>query len=339
MTRWLVVVLLLPLLGAMVTREARADEAPGPAPAILPPGARPAARSVWWVLRRSALIGLGAGVVGGVPLVALYGSRRVTPVTVPLAVFAGGALLTTGAAALWALADGAHRAGAPGAVAPWFVEGGAVWVDDPLLDTAALLRLGGQWQGDQLRVAPHALIAIDGDEQRGGVALGWRLRGAAPGRGIVDDGSRLEVRGAVTADRAGGAGFTLVTVEAGIGGRLDLARLHPRLRGAFVDGALGYGVETVAYADGAVEATDVLIARFGFGGYLGCGRGEASAWYDHRRDDLAGGFAAWRAAGFFGSLGASGAYQVTRRWGVVAEVQLGSAMVSTLALRWRGGPP
>jgi hypothetical protein len=283
--------------------------------------------SVWIVLARTTVVGLGVGAVGGIPLGVLYGSDRVTPWAVPFAVAGSGILISSGAGAIWALVDGADRAGVPGALAPVQVDAGLVWVADPLLAPSALARVGGAWHTGRLRLAPHALFAVDDDEQRVVLDAGWRTY------------DTIEARATATYDRLGANGFTLYTVEATARGRLDLARLHSRLRGAFVDGELGYGVEHVAYADGTIEATDVLVARFGFGSYVGCGRGEVSGWYDHRRDDLAGGFPAWRAAGFFGSVGVSGAYDVSRRWGVVAEAQFGSAVVSTLALRWRPGSP
>jgi hypothetical protein len=283
--------------------------------------------SVWHVLSRTTVVGLGLAAAGGIPLGVLYGSDRVTPWGVPLAVSGAGMLITSGVGAIWALVDGVERSGVPGAADPWHVHGGVVWVADPLLTPSAFARVGGAWRAGRLRLAPHGLFAVDDDEQRVVLDAGWRGY------------DTIEARALATYDRIGADGFTLYTIEATARGRLDLTRLHRRLGGAFVDGELGYGVETVAYAGGATDVTDVLVARFGFGSYIGCGRGEVSGWYDHRRDDLAGGFAAWRAAGFFGSVGASADYDVSRRWAVVGEVQFGSAVVSTLALRWRGGSP
>ncbi|MCB9561330.1 MAG: hypothetical protein H6708_13060 [Kofleriaceae bacterium] len=184
-------------------------------------------------------------------------------------------------------------------------------------------------------MAPSALVAIDGDAQRGEVEARWRLRGAAPGAGVIASGTRLELRGDAFAIRR--AGFAVVTGELGLRGRLDLGRVAPALDGAFGEAGVGLGLEVTRYDAGDLDATELVTARFGLGLYLGCGQGEALLWYEHRRDDLAGGLAAWRAAGFIGRAGLTGAWSLTPRWAIAAEVQAGSAWVTTLAVRRRGG--
>ena len=58
--------------------------------------------------------------------------------------------------------------------------------------------------------------------------------------------------------------------------------------------------------------------------------------YDHRRDSLAGGLPAGRAAGFFGSLGARTELALGR-WTAHASLEVGAAWVTTLGVR-RGLP-
>jgi hypothetical protein len=85
------------------------------------------------------------------------------------------------------------------------------------------------------------------------------------------------------------------------------------------------------------ELHSLLLGRFAWGTYLG-DRGELALFYDHRRDSMAGGLAAGRAAGFVGSFGAALELLVSGPWAVRAELEIGTAYVSTVALRYHGGP-
>ncbi len=61
---------------------------------------------------------------------------------------------------------------------------------------------------------------------------------------------------------------------------------------------------------------------------------ELALFYDHRRDHLAGGLVAGRAAGFFGSVGLAGEVALGG-WTATAEVEVGSAWVTTVGVRRR----
>jgi hypothetical protein len=84
------------------------------------------------------------------------------------------------------------------------------------------------------------------------------------------------------------------------------------------------------------EYASELLGRFLWGIYLG-NRGEAAVIYDHRRDGLVGGLPAWRASGFVGSIGASLDLRVHGPWAARAEVDVGNAWVTTVAVAYRGG--
>ncbi len=130
---------------------------------------------------------------------------------------------------------------------------------------------------------------------------------------------------------------TLATGELELAGRLDLVHLDRALDGTFAELSTGLGYERASYA-GAHDYGSVLLGTFAWGMYLGR-RGEAAAFYDHRRDSLAGGLAAGRAAGFVGSFGARLELLVDPRWAVRGQVEAGSAWVTTVALRYQGGTP
>jgi hypothetical protein len=84
-----------------------------------------------------------------------------------------------------------------------------------------------------------------------------------------------------------------------------------------------------------------LLFTFGYGVYLGRSgplRGEVLLYYDHRKDDYAGGLKA--GAGVPGHFGLRGRVLLSERWGVSADVQAGSAYVARLsAVYTLGGEP
>jgi hypothetical protein len=351
--------LLLLSLALASPRPAAAEEPP-PRPRLITPARRAAAIAAaivpgavvhgvgsWLVgergaARRLALVELGGLALlaaGGVPLFTTYGSRRIAGTAIPITL-SGAAILTTGwLADIWTATGAPRIAGAPRAPVPWQVELGTTYVSDPLFAESVYTRVAGAARLGRLTLAPSALIAVDGDAQRGDLDAAWRLAGSPADGAIQADGSRLEVRAALRGNRQGNDGYSTVTGELAGHGRLDLETLSPAIAGAFAELTLGLGLEVTTYDTGPLNSHDLLIGRFGFGAYLGDGRGEASVWYDHRRDQLAGGLAASRAAGFLGSVGTTVDVTVHGPWQVGAELQLGAAWLATLAVRYRGGLP
>jgi hypothetical protein len=124
-----------------------------------------------------------------------------------------------------------------------------------------------------------------------------RLRGPRPeGAAPAADGTFVDLTAELVHHRDGreSAPFRMTSGAVGVDGRYDLVRMGPWLGGSFMEWGGGLGVGTYDYA-GAVDATEwqeMLLARFGFGVYVGRGaapRAEIFAYYDHRHDDFTGG--------------------------------------------------
>jgi hypothetical protein len=290
---------------------------------------RPTAKRLFGV----AGVGVGAIVVGALPVGLAGASERVMMPGVPLIITGAGLFFSTWIADIWTAAGG--RGGRAHPIAPYHVELGTVLVADPVLDGVAFAHAAASFELPRFRVAPSALIALDSDVQRLRLDAAWRVRAPVDG-----DGTRIELRAATGAHRTDPDGFLSTTIETSAAVRIDGHHLADPLAGTFVELELGVGLELTTYDDGldAFDVTDLLIGRFAWGAYLGC-RGELAAFYDHRRDTLAGGFPAWRAAGFVGSFGVGAHVAVADRWTVVGEAEVGTAWVGTLAVRWRGGEP
>ena len=138
------------------------------------------------------------------------------------------------------------------------------------------------------------------------------------------------------------AAFDMTTFELRADGRYDLRRYARSLTGSFVEASAGVGIGAYHYpAASTSEANTLLLARFGFGMYLGRRAdrwGELRAYYDHRHDDYAGGLKMpGLGSGPLGHFGVDGRAFVTPHWGFRAEVQAGSAWVAGLALVYRYG--
>ena len=129
--------------------------------------------------------------------------------------------------------------------------------------------------------------------------------------------------------------------------RLDLSHVGYSLRGAFVEGHVGAGLEfydfTVPGANIGDDASGLLLVRFGFGVYLGDSRartGEVLLYYDHRHDDYAAGMGvAGIASGVLGHVGTSAHYYLTPSFALTLLCEVGSAAVAGLGLRYRLARP
>ncbi len=280
-------------------------------------------------------VGLASALVGGLPLYATYGSGKVVVPGVHLAVGGTGLIMASWWTDIWSAAGGDRLGGRPRALPGLAVELAALWQHDAYVGERALLAPAvearrGRWAG-----RASGLIAVDGGLIGGRVdveARPWAaLTPLAPAR---HTGSALAVRGALQLHGEDDQGFTLATGELSVRGRLALARLDPRLAGSFVELDEGLGLEVARYhAAGHTDVGAILLSRFAWGVYLPGGRGEVSVFYDHRRDHLAGGFPAGPAAGFFGSVGATADVVVARGWVALAQLEVGSATITTLGLR------
>lgn len=271
--------------------------------------------------------GLGLMVVGGVPLLVTYGSAKLVVPGVHLAVAGSGLFLVGWWADIYAAADGGG--GAPRRRAPIELSADATWIDDAYHGARDLIGVGGRAHRGRWTLAARVAGAHDGALAQARVDAGarvWRPDARATGTGV-------DVRAAVDAIRDGDDGLVTVTGELAARGRLHLADLDRALAGSFLELDAGLGLQAVDYRAGDADLAGVLISRFAGGVYLPCARGEVAVFYDHRRDTLAGGLPAGRAAGFFGSVGATAEVAISPAWTATAAVEFGSARLATLGVR------
>lgn len=279
-------------------------------------------------------VGVGLMVVGGVPLAITYGSAKLVVPGVHLVVAGSGLFLGGWWADVYTAAGGGEdptRWRAPlelGATATWWRD---AYHGDRALGGVDVRGRLGRWSGAAWLAGAH-----DGSALIGRVDGAARLWDRAQRR-AAHTGTALDVRAAVDVTRERDDRLTLATGELALRGRLILSELDRALTGSFLDLELGAGLVLADYRAGDTDTTATLLARFAWGVFLPCDRGEVSVFYDHRRDSRAGGLAADRAAGFFGSIGADAELALDATWTVAATVEIGSAWVSTLGVRrgWR----
>ena len=294
-------------------------------------GERRTARRLFW----SAAIGLGAMAIGGIP-VGVTGGHPYTMPGVPLAIGGTGLFLSSWVADV-VVATGARPFGSPRAPAPWSVEAGTTYLRDAHR-RRALVRGSGRLVLGRVELGAGGYADTGGDAVEGLVEARVRITGAPWSGADVTDGTRLWLRAGVRARDDDGDLVEVLTAEAEAALRVDLQRIDARLAGMFVEGSTGIGLARVAYPTGVADHDSLMLARFAWGAYLER-RGELAVFYDHRRDLLAGGIAAWRAAGFVGHVGATADVRITGPWAVTGALEFGNAWVGTLAVRFQGGPP
>lgn len=273
--------------------------------------------------------GLGLMLLGGLPLLTTYGSGKLVVPGVHLAVVGAGLFVGSWWSDLFAAAGGARLDGRPRTIPHLEVGASATWLreayrGDRALVGATVRGWRGRWRGAAtLRVADDRALTVG------------RLDGGVVVRGARDrTGSAVIVRGALAGEWRGADDARVATGELAARGRLAFAELAPGLAGSFLDLEAGLGLELADYPDGEPDLLGLLLARFAWGVFLPDGRGELALFYDHRRDHLAGGLVAGRAAGFFGSVGLAGEVALGA-WTATAEVEVGSAWVTTVGVRRR----
>lgn len=281
-------------------------------------------------------VGLGLVVVGGAPIAATYGSAKVLVPGVHLLVAGTGLVFASWWSDLWVAAGGARLHGGPrtrpalevGLAASWQHDG---FHGDRLHATPQLIARAGRWE-----LAATAFTDDDAGTFGGRAEVGARLWGRHGDVRTVSarhTATFVEARGAAQVVHEPDDRLTLATLELELRARVDLAHVDRHLRGTFFELSEGLGLETATYRPGGTDGDAILLSRFTWGVFLPCGRGEVAAWYDHRRDQLAGGLPAGRAAGFFGSVGADAEIVVSGGVTLTAEVELGSSWLTTVGVR------
>ena len=292
--------------------------------------------------RRTAKRLLATGAVGLTVAAAgalAVGTTRANPYFVwpgvPIMLAGAGVFLPTWFGDIWVAAGGERVKGGPRGTPPWSLELATTWLHDAYRERA-LAGASARIELGRLGLGAGTLLDAQGDARTGELEVRFRILGAPAANRPIDEGSRLHVRAGGRLHRDDADDVTLATGELEVVLRGELRHLDPLLAGTFLELSAGLGVERATYARDTHDVDSILLGRFAWGAYLGR-RGEAMLFYDHRRDHLAGGLWTWRASGFNGSFGAAAQLVVAGPWAVRAEVEVGSAWVSTFALRYQGG--
>jgi hypothetical protein len=199
---------------------------------------------------------------------------------------------------------------------------------------------------DHTRVTPWALFSFAGDNVRYRLELAQRLLGPGVGeRAPYEDRLELEIAG--THHRYLPESFQRTTGELAVRGRWDLGHLGPSLRGAFVEGSLGYAYNVTAFDYPGISVEDdhddLLLGTMAFGvllrGFTAPGS-EVTLYYDHRHDGLVAGFTMpGLGSGVAGHFGVTGRVYLDENWGITAEAAAGSAVTWGASLLFREGAP
>jgi hypothetical protein len=288
--------------------------------------------------------GLGLLLVGGAPLALTGASRRVVGPLYTLCLAGAGLFSVSAMANLYSTVSPAFT---PGVAAPRLppleLDFGYQHVSDPNFDYRHFLALGATARLSSVRLETAARLSPSDGNARLRFGGAYRLIGEPEQARGAADGTALDVEAGVIYHRFPTEGFFMGSTELGLRGRYAMARLSPRLEGSFAEVSAGLALQGYGYFGSVSEDAlhQQLLFTFGYGVYLGRAgplRGEALLYYDHRKDDYAGGLKA--GAGVPGHFGLRGRVLLSEHWGVSADVQAGSAYVARLsAVYTLGGEP
>lgn len=284
-------------------------------------------------------VGLGMILVGGGVLAASGASRRLIGVTSTLALSGVGLFFVPMLPDIYGAATGGRDA-PPARLPRLTARLGYAWVYDPQFAYDHFSTVGLDARLGPVTLASSGWIALDDDNVRLRQRVDYRMLG--DNLGPVADGSALDVQTAVTWHRYGSDGFSVLSGELALDGRYDLRNLSPTLDGSFVIGALGWGMELYTYdvpgLGFAEDIAEMLLLRFGWGLYFAGRRGEVSLYYDHRKDDFAAGLGVeGLGGGVPGHLGLAADFAIDEAWAIDLDLQVGSAYVAGIGLRYRYG--
>nr|PZN19157.1 MAG: hypothetical protein DIU78_21535 [Pseudomonadota bacterium] len=226
--------------------------------------------------------------------------------------------------------------GAPTGVRPRLaIATGIRVVHDPRFPHDVFVSHGFTVDAGPLWLSPTFDIAVDAPNRRYALDVGRRLIGATAAE-PTGSGTALDVVLGVADHAYDTDRFSLTTLELSLAGRLELASFARTLRGSFAEASLGYARHWYRYAGLEDDPADALLARVGFGIYIGHGnplRGEATVAYDHRRDTLAGGLLVpGIGVGYLGFFEQRTELFFARGVGAALELAAGSALVGTTQL-------
>ncbi|MBX3184939.1 MAG: hypothetical protein KF915_20120 [Polyangiaceae bacterium] len=292
-------------------------------------------------------IGLGVLLGGGAVLVLTGASRDFVGPSAALVIGGAGLFGISYFADIYGVAVPGELRGRASGRAYSTSELGIAYVNDAQFDHRWFLTAGFErWLGP-VRLKPTGWFSLGHPNERLRLEVTQRLHGAMPGA-PAQDGSSFDLSLAGTRHDFSPERFATTTLEGTVGGRLDLVRLGPTLRGSFAEMAVGWAFTRTGYdvrgLNGAkipADHSEILLYRMGFGSYLPEGQGELSLYYDHRHDGYAAGFLmGGLGSGVAGHFGFQGRYFPKSRalqdsLGVGLDAQVGSARVLGLSLLFR----
>lgn len=288
--------------------------------------------------------GLGLLLVGGAPLALTGASRRVVGPLYTVCLAGAGLFSLSAMANLYSTVSPAFTPGmAAPSLPPLELDFGYQHVSDSSFDYRHFLALGATARLELVRLEGSARLSPDDGNTRLRLGGAYRVLGAPERARGGDDGTAVDVEAAAIYHRFPTEGFFMGSAEVGLRGRYAMARMSPRLEGSFAEVSAGLAVQGYGYFGPASDDAlhEQLLFTFGYGVYLGRGgplRGEALLYYDHRKDDYAGGLKV--GAGVPGHFGLRGRVLLSEHWGVSADVQAGSAYVARLSAVYSlGGEP
>ena len=292
-------------------------------------------------------VGLGLFLGGGTTIALTGASRYVIGPAIATTVMGAGLFLSSWFADIYGTAAEGDGAGEPALRAALLESSfGLRYVENPSLHSGSFLVEAFDLRLGRLRLVPSAWLSLEEPVAIYRLGTSFRLYGALAEAGApARDGTSFDVTIAGAQQRYDIHGFTATSGEVSLDARYDLERVGRSLRGSFVEAQLGYGSQTYDYAAAGVDVPSdtrsVLLARAGFGLYLGHGKrrgGEARIYYDHRHDDVAGGLVMYGlGSGALGHFGADGRVYFDANWGVLCEAQAGAAYVIGASLLFRQG--
>jgi hypothetical protein len=288
--------------------------------------------------------GLGLLIASGIPIFLTGASRRVIGPLYTVAL-AGGSLFSISAVAnIYSAVSPAFDPGVPASsLPPLELDFGYQYVSDPNFDYGHFLALGATARLDAVRLEGAARLAMDEGNARVRLGGAYRLLGAPERARGGEDGTAVDLEVGAVYHRFPTEGFLMTGGELGVRGRYAMARMSPRLEGSFAEASVGLAFQGYRYFGPVSEDAlhQQLLFTFAYGVYLGRGgplKGEALLYYDHRKDDYAGGLKG--GSGVPGHFGLRGRVLLNERWGVSADVQAGSAYVARVSAVYAlGGEP
>lgn len=279
--------------------------------------------------------GLGLLIASGIPIALTGASRRVIGPLYAAAMTGGGLFSISAMANIYSAVSPAFDPGVPAAsLPPLELDFGYQYVSDTTFDYRHFLALGATARFAEVRLDAAARLSVDEGNARVRVGGAYRLLGAPERARGSEDGTALDVEAGATYHRFPTEGFLVLGGEMGVRGRYAMGRMSPRLEGSFAEASVGLAFQGYRFF-GAVSEDGLheqLLYTFAYGVYLGRGgplKGEAMLYYDHRKDEYAGGVKG--GAGVLGHVGLRGRVLLSERWGMSADVAVGSAWVTRLS--------